>query len=105
MKIERKFMAHYLNANFTNDEGTASYVRLGKDLEEYSPELSANVEKKSNILGETSVVIDSYQKQGEVSPYYAEKDDPLFTRLQGHHRRRPGTGRPENRHRRGQALG
>ena len=22
------------------------------------------------------------QKQGEVSPYYAEKDDPLFTRLQ-----------------------
>ena len=75
-------MAHYLNANFTNDEGTASYVRLGKDLEEYSPELSANVEKKSNILGETSVVIDSYQKQGEVSPYYAEKDDPLFTRLQ-----------------------
>ncbi len=82
MKIERKYMAHYLNANFANDDGTASYVRLGKDLEEYSPELSANVEKKSNILGETSVTIDSYQKQGEVSPYYAEKDDPLFTRLQ-----------------------
>ena len=82
MKIERKYMAHYLNANFANDDGTASYVRLGQDLEEYSPELSANVEKKSNILGETSVTIDSYQKQGEVSPYYAEKDDPLFTRLQ-----------------------
>ena len=82
MKIERKYMAHYLNANFTNDEGTASYVRLGKDLEEYSPELSANVEKKNNILGNTTVTIDSYQKQGEVSPYYAEKDDPLFTRLQ-----------------------
>ena len=28
------------------------------------------------------MVIDGYQKQGEVSPYYAEKDDPLFTRLQ-----------------------
>ena len=48
----------------------------------YSPELSANVEKKSNIMGETSVTIDSYQKQGEVAPYYAEKDDPLFTKLQ-----------------------
>lgn len=82
MKIERKYMAHYLNANFTNDEGTASYVRLGQDLEEYSPELSANVEKKNNILGNTTVTIDSYQKQGEVSPYYAEKDDPLFSRLQ-----------------------
>ena len=82
MKIERKYLAHYLNATFANDEGTASYTRLGKDLEEYSPELSANVEKKSNILGETSVTIDSYQKQGEVSPYYAEAGDPLFEKLQ-----------------------
>ena len=82
MKIERKYMAHYLNANFANDDGTASYVRLGQDLEEYSPELSANVEKKNNILGNTTVTIDSYQKQGEVSPYYAEEGDPLFEKLQ-----------------------
>ena len=67
MKIERKYMAHYLNAAFSSEN--PSYVRLGADLEEYSPELSANVEKKSNILGQTSVTIDSYQKQGEVSPY------------------------------------
>ena len=80
MKIERKYMAHYLNAAFNTE--TPSYVRLGADLEEYSPELSANVEKKSNILGQTSVTIDSYQKQGEVSPYYAEKGDPLFEKLQ-----------------------
>ena len=66
MKIERKYMAHYLNAAFSSEN--PSYVRLGADLEEYSPELSANVEKKSNILGQTSVTIDSYQKQGEVSP-------------------------------------
>jgi len=80
MKIERKYMAHYLNAAFGGS--TDSYCRLGADLEEYSPELSANVEKKTNILGQTSVVIDSYQKQGEVTPYYAEKDDPLFEKLQ-----------------------
>ena len=80
MKIERKYMAHYLNAAFSDAE--SEYCRLGADLEEYSPELSANVEKKTNILGQTSVVIDSYQKQGEVSPYYAEKDDPLFEKLQ-----------------------
>ena len=83
MKLERKYMAHYLNAHFAKDsEGEASYVRLGADLEEYSPELSANVEKKNNILGQTSITIDSYQKQGEVSPYYAEKGDPLFEKLQ-----------------------
>ncbi len=80
MKIERKYMAHYLNAAFSDP--TASYVRLGTDLEEYAPELTANVEKKSNILGQTSVVIDSYQKQGEVSPYYARSGDPLFEKLQ-----------------------
>ena len=83
MKLERKYMAHYLNAHFAKDsEGEASYVRLGADLEEYSPELSVNVEKKNNILGQTSITIDSYQKQGEVSPYYAEKGDPLFEKLQ-----------------------
>ena len=35
MKIERKYMAHYLNTVFAGDTGTAAYVRLGKDLEEY----------------------------------------------------------------------
>ena len=80
MKIERRYMAHYLNAAFGS--GEASYTRLGQDLEEYAPALTANVEKKSNILGQTSVVIDSYQKQGEVSPYYAEEGDPLFEKLQ-----------------------
>lgn len=34
MKIERKYMAHFLNAAFGS--GTASYCRLGNDLEEYS---------------------------------------------------------------------
>ena len=82
MKIERKYMAHYLNTAFSAGSGTAAYVRLGKDLEEFSPEMSANVEKKSNILGETSVTINSYQKQGEVKPYYAQEGDALFEKLQ-----------------------
>lgn len=79
-KIERKYMAHYLNTAAAG--AAASYERIGADLEEYSPELTANVEKKANILGQTSVVIDSYQKQGEVEPYYAEAGSPLFERLQ-----------------------
>lgn len=78
-KIERKYLAHYIN---TATEGEAAYVRLGKDLEEYSPELAADVQKKKNILGETSVLVASYEKSGTVEPYYAEKGDPLFERLQ-----------------------
>lgn len=82
-KIDRKWMAHYIDAAMPGAlERTPSYVRLGKDLEEYSPEMSANVEKKQNILGETSVLLTSYEKSGSVEPYYAEKDDPLFARLQ-----------------------
>ena len=76
MKIERKYMAHFIEAA----EGV--YVRLGEDLEEYAPELSASVEKSKNILGQTSVAITGYEKSATVEPYFARKGDPLFERLQ-----------------------
>ena len=79
-KIERKYLAHYIN---TAVDGEAVYERLGKDLEEFSPELSASVETTKNILGETSVLIASYEKTGAVEPYYAESGTGLFERLQG----------------------
>ena len=80
-KIERKYLAHYINGAAVGSEA-ATYERLGKDLEEFSPELSAQVDTKKNILGETSILISSYEKTGSVEPYYAEKNSPLFTRLQ-----------------------
>ena len=80
-KIERKYLAHFINAAKPGAEA-ATYERLGKDLEEFSPELSAQVDTKKNILGETSVLISSYEKTGSIEPYYAEKDTPLFDRLQ-----------------------
>ena len=79
-KIERKYLAHYINA--AKGAEAASYERLGKDLEEFSPELAAQVDTKKNILGETSVLISSYEKTGAVEPYYAESGSTLFTRLQ-----------------------
>lgn len=79
-KIERKYLAHFINTSVGDAE--AVYERLGKDLEEYSPEMSAEVETKKNILGETSINISSYEKTGSVEPYYADKDSALFARLQ-----------------------
>ena len=79
-KIERKYLAHYINTSAPG--GEAVYERLGKDLEEYTPELAAEVETKKNILGETSILISSYEKTAAVEPYYAEKESGLFTRLQ-----------------------
>ena len=81
-KIARKYLAHYINAALPNAEQPV-YERLGKDLEEYSPSMSAQVDKKKNILGETSINISSYEKSASVEPFYAEKDSPMFTRLQG----------------------
>ena len=80
-KIERKYLAHFINAAPLGEEA-ASYEQLGKDLEEYSAELSAQVETRRNILGQSSVVISGYEKTGAVEPYYAEAGTALFERLQ-----------------------
>ena len=82
MKIERKYLAHYVDAAMPGQKSTPKYVRIGQDLEEYSPELSANVEKKQNILGETNVILTSYEKSGSVETYYAQQGEALFERLQ-----------------------
>ena len=79
-KIERKYMAHFLNAAKPDEE--AVYERLGQDLEEFAPEMSAQVETKKNILGESSVVIAGYEKTAAVEPFYAKVGSQLFERLQ-----------------------
>ena len=78
-KIERKYMAHFINAA---KNGEAVYERLGQDLEEFSPEMSAQVETKKNILGENSVLISGYEKTAAVEPFYASQGSELFQRLQ-----------------------
>ena len=78
-KIERKYMAHFINVA---KEGEAVYERLGQDLEEFSPEMSAQVETKRNILGESSVLISGYEKTAAVEPFYAQEGSALFARLQ-----------------------
>ena len=78
-KIERKYLAHFLDASFGAD--TADYVRLGADLEEYIEELNPDVETAKNILGEQSIKHNGYEVSSEVEPYYATYDDPLFEHL------------------------
>lgn len=82
MALERKLLAHFIDSAFAQGSATPEYVRLGKDLEEYSIALNPQVEQKANILGENSTKISGYQPQGEVDPYYAEQGDALFDKLQ-----------------------
>ena len=81
MKIERKYLAHYIDAAPIGSSD-AVYERLGMDLEEFRAELAAQVDTKKNILGETSVVISGYDKTAAVEPYYAQTGSALFERLQ-----------------------
>lgn len=77
-KIERKYLAHFIDAGFGS---TVNYVRLGKDLEEYNEELNPDVEINKNILGEQTVQHNGYEVQSEVEPFYAREGDALFTQL------------------------
>lgn len=79
-KIERKYLAHFMNT--AKPGADAVYERLGKDLEEFQAEMSAQVERKVNILGEQSVVISGYEKSASVDTYYAQPGTALFDRLQ-----------------------
>ena len=79
-KIERKFLAHFLNVTPKSESET--YYRLGKDLEEYNTELSPEVNTRKNILGETSTDVSSYEVSASVEPYYADKGDGLHAFLQ-----------------------
>lgn len=78
--IERKYLAHYIDAAFSSS--TPTYVRLGKTLEEYSEELNPDVEIQENILNEQSVKHSGYKAQADVSSYYYEDyDDALSNKI------------------------
>lgn len=81
MKAERKYLAHYLDAAFDKSYAETNYVRIGKDLEEFAVELSPNIETKSNILGENSVIHQGYETSATADPVYYEYDDALTEKL------------------------
>ena len=73
-KYERKYLAHFLKID-------SAWIRLGKDLEEYSVDMNPDVEQKKNIIGESSVNIKGYQPSSSVDTFYAYYGDALFTKL------------------------
>ncbi|WP_245157186.1 hypothetical protein [Anaerovorax sp. IOR16] len=80
-KIKRELFKTFINCTPSGE--AATYEVLGEDLEDLSVEMGANVNKKSNILGENSISIDRYEKTASVSPYKADSGTALFTFLKG----------------------
>lgn len=81
-KIERKYMAHYLDTSFNIEGDSPSWYRLGEDLEEYSVELNPDTELVKNILGSTRFDHNGFEPSADAEPFYARVDDPLFAKLQ-----------------------
>ena len=76
--VERKYLAHFLDAKFDMTYKASEYARLGKDLEEYSEELNPEVEVTRNIIGEQSVKHSGYEVSGDVDPFYFENYDNAY---------------------------
>lgn len=79
-KIARKYMAHFLDSTFGGQ--TASWYRIGADLEEYNVEMNPDTELKKNILGQTTFTHNGYEVSGDAEPFYATVGDALFEKLQ-----------------------
>ena len=81
MKAERKYLAHYLDAAFDITYKATNYVRIGKDLEEFSVELNPDIETRKNIIGENSVNHNGYEASADADPVYYEYDDALTEKI------------------------
>lgn len=80
--IERKYLAHYIDAAFDMTYAATNYTRIGKNLEEYNEDLNPDVEVSKNILGEQSVKHSGYEVQSDVDPfYYEDYDDALSEKI------------------------
>ena len=85
-RIERKYLAHFIDANCNVDADNPasaglSYVRLGQDLEAFAEELNPQVDIRKNILGEQTVIHNGYEVSSQVDPFYAEEGNALYERL------------------------
>lgn len=79
--MERKYLAHYLDSAFDTSYAEPAYVRLGKDLTEFSVNLNPDVTTNQNILGERSVKHNGYEASSDADPVYYEYDDALTGKI------------------------
>lgn len=76
MKLKRS--AHLLYVDASMNGTTTEWFLIGKDIEELSVDLGADVENVKNILDETSVRLNGFEPSIEASPYMANPDDSIY---------------------------
>lgn len=81
MSVERKYLAHFIDAAFDVTYADTNYVRLGKYLEEFSLEMNPDVATTKNILGEQNVTHSGYESSSNAGSHYYDYDDDLSEKL------------------------
>lgn len=80
--LERKYLAHYIDAAFDLKGTNTNYVRVGEGIEELSISMNPEVETTQDIIGNNSATLKSYDISADVDPYYYSTDDALSEKLQ-----------------------
>lgn len=78
MKLERKAVAHYLNAKFNSTAASAEWFKIGRDNDELSVELNPEVDTKKNVWGENVTEDNGYEPSMDTDPYYARTEDAIY---------------------------
>lgn len=79
-RLHRSHVKHYLDSSF-GGTGSPSWTLLGKNIEDMSVELNADTETIKNILDESYVEDNGYEPAVDVSTFYADPSDPLYTQI------------------------
>lgn len=79
-KLNRSQLIHFINAA---PSSTASWFKIGKDVEEMSVEMNPEIETQKNILDETSVNHNGYEASFSVDTYFADPSDSIYDFLEG----------------------
>jgi hypothetical protein len=81
MKLERKALVHFLDSSFKNIASSATWFKVGIDMEELAVNLNPDVATSKNIWGESRVTDNGYEPSIDADPYYANPDEPLYPKL------------------------
>lgn len=79
-KLNRSALIHWINGT---PSSTATWYKIGKDVEDMSVDLNAQIETRKNILDETSVAHEGYEPSMSVDTYYADPSDSIYDFIEG----------------------
>ena len=79
-KLNISALIHWIDAT---PSSTATWFKIGKDVEDMSVELNAQMTTRKNILDETSVLHEGYEPQFSVDTYFADPSDAIYDLVEG----------------------